>query len=291
MENYGAVEQQDNEPFYIDMHIHSNYSDGLLSPEQIVMAAKERRICAISITDHDTIAGTAEACRIGDQEGVKVIPGIEISVLYNDSEVHLLGYYIDQTSSAIHEYIQLLSNSRNERAQIIVDVLKKQGINIPYELILRKANGAPIGRPHIAQVMVEEGYVFSAFEAFQKFLGEKRSGDIPKFSLGMQQAVDIIKQAGGLAFWAHPATVQLGDEVLKVLLKCGLDGIETIHPKHYPEQQAQYREMARQFDLLESGGSDCHGGREGTLMLGTQKVPVEFLDRIKKKQLSISAAS
>ena len=139
--------------------------------------------------------------------------------------------------------------------------------------------------------MVEEGYVFSAYEAFQKFLGEKRSGDIPKFSLGIQQAVDIIRQAGGLAFWAHPATVQLGDEVLQTLLRCGLDGIETIHPKHSAEQQAQYREMARQFDLLESGGSDCHGGREGALMLGTQKVPVEFLDRIKRKRSAISRTS
>jgi 3',5'-nucleoside bisphosphate phosphatase len=291
MEKYGSAAQQDNVPFYIDLHIHSNYSDGLLSPEQIVRTAKERRICAVSITDHDAIAGTAEAMRIGKEEGVKVIPGIEISVLYNDSEVHLLGYYIDQTSSAIHEYIQLLSDSRSERAQKIVDVLKKQGVNIPYELVLQKANGAPIGRPHIAQVMVEEGYVFSAYEAFQKFLGEKRSGDIPKFSLGIQQAVDIIKQAGGLAFWAHPATVQLGDEVLQALLRCGLDGIETIHPKHSAEQQAHYSEAARQFGLLESGGSDCHGGREGTLMLGTQNVPVEFLNRMKERRTSISMAS
>ena len=276
------ISRSSDDPVYIDLHIHSYYSDGLLSPQQIIQYAKERHLRARSITDHDTLAGTAEAVRLGAQQEVEVVPGIEISVIYHESEIHLLGYYIDQSSAAIAEYIATLADSRNRRAHQILDVLRKEGIRIPYELVARKANGAPIGRPHIAQVMVDEGYVFSAYEAFQKYLGEKRAGDIPKFSLDVQQAIDIIQQAGGLAFWAHPATAP-NEEVLYKLLDCGIDGIETFHPKHSPEQQAHYRELARYYKLLESGGSDCHGGREGGIALGTLKVPYEFLDRIKRR--------
>ncbi|MDZ7370085.1 MAG: PHP domain-containing protein [candidate division KSB1 bacterium] len=271
---------------FVDLHLHSVYSDGLLTPKQIIEEAQRRGLKAVSITDHDAVAGVEEALTFGSLLGVEVIPGIEISVLHQGVEIHLLGYYIDSSSAAIAGYIELLAESRRERAQKIVQALEKEGINIAYEMVLQKANGAPIGRPHIAQVMVEEGYVFSVYEAFQKYLGENRSGDIPKFSLSLRHAVEIIKDAGGLVFWAHPATTPVPEELLPLLLACGLDGIEVIHPKHPPEKQAQFADWAKRFRLLQSGGSDCHGGREGNLMLGTMKVPESLFTQIKERAVS-----
>ncbi len=269
---------------FIDLHIHSTFSDGRLTPRQILETAAHRRLKAVSVTDHDAVAGTVEALRLSEELGVEVVPGIEISVRYAETEIHLLGYYIDPQSPAIARYIERLAESRLERAQKIVDALRSEGIQIPYEMVLHKANGAPVGRPHIAQVLVEAGYVYSTYEAFQKYLGERRSGDIPKFSLELEKATALIKEAGGLVFWAHPATVACADEVLPLLLECGLDGIETIHSKHAPEQQAYFRETARRYGLLESGGSDCHGDRDTGVAIGTPSVPAVFLQNIKQRR-------
>ena len=268
---------------YIDLHIHSTCSDGLLSPAQIIQIAGERGLKAISITDHDTVAATVTASQLGQEAGIEVVPGIEIGVAYADCEVHLLGYYIDAQSEGLKEYAGLLMASREERARAIVKALQKQGMDIPYELVKQKADGAPIGRPHIAHVLVEEGYVFSSYEAFQKYLGENKAGDIPKLNIGLERAVQLVKEAKGLAFLAHPATIECCQDVLDLLIEYGLDGIETIHPKQAGTQQSYYREMARQYHLLESGGSDCHGGRDGNIAIGTLDVPISFLHEMKKR--------
>ncbi len=268
----------DKSEHYIDLHIHSSYSDGLLSPAEILDLAKQRGLKAISITDHDTVAATVSATEMAPTYGIEVIPGIEIGVAHAGCEVHLLGYFIDHASPALAEYAGLLMESREERARTIVRVLRQQGIHITYEMVMEKANGAPIGRPHIAQVLVEEGYVFSNYEAFDKYLGEKKSGDVPKLNIGLRRAVHMIKDAGGLAFLAHPATIECCQDVFKLLLSYGLDGIESIHPKHTPEQRRHFGYLAEHHHLLQSGGSDCHGGRHGSIALGTLPVPLSFLD-------------
>jgi predicted metal-dependent phosphoesterase TrpH len=271
---------------FVDLHIHTSYSDGLLNPQQIVELAQQRRLTAIAITDHDSVAGVQETVEWGTSAGIEVVAGIEISILFEECEVHLLGYFINPNSSAIQHYVSLLSESRENRARQIVDVLKKQGLPISFDLVSKKANGSPIGRPHIAEVLVEEGYVFSAYEAFQKFLGEKRPADIPKFNVGLDRAVEIIKEAGGLVFLAHPATISCFQQLFPVLLDYGLDGIETIHPKHNAELQLQFREIAKAHGLLQSGGSDCHGGRDGKLLLGLLDVPRSYYRDMHDKWLS-----
>ena len=268
---------------YIDLHIHSSYSDGLLSPAEIMSIAQTRGLKALSITDHDTVAATLLASALGKEAGIDVVPGIEIGVAYKECEVHLLGYYVDATSKSLKEYAALLMDSREERAREIVRVLQKQGLKITYEMVQQKANGAPIGRPHIAQVLVEEGYVFSSYDAFQKYLGEKKVGDIPKLNIGLQRAVHIIKEANGMAFLAHPATIECCDDVLTLLIGYGLDGIETVHPKHAGQIREHYSRIARQHNLLQSGGSDCHGGRDGGITLGTLQVPYRFLEEMKAR--------
>ncbi len=268
---------------YIDLHIHSTYSDGLLNPLQILEIAHQRSLQAISITDHDTVAATLTAREFGPKFGIEVVPGIEIGVAHDDCEVHLLGYFIDYESPDLKEYANLLMQSREERAREIVRVLNQQGIHISYDVVLQKANGAPIGRPHIAQVLVEDGYVYSSYEAFEKYLGEKKPGDVPKLNIGLKKAVRMIKDANGLAFLAHPATIECCQDVLKLLLSFGLDGIETIHPKHTTEQRAYYTKITQQYGLLQAGGSDCHGGRHGSIVLGTLPVPLDFLKAMKSR--------
>lgn len=275
-------DKQSTDELYIDLHIHSTYSDGLLSPVQIIEAARDRRLSAISITDHDTVEATPYAYQIGQNAGIEVVPGIEIGVAYQRCEVHLLGYFIDPGNTSLKHYAELLLNSREERAREILSVLRKQGIDIRYELVQHKANGAPIGRPHIAQLLVEEGYVFSSYEAFDKYLGEKKCCDIPKLNIGLERAIEIIKQSQGLAFVAHPATIECYEDVIELLVDYGLDGIETIHPKHDAKTRAFFSTLARKKHLLESGGSDCHGGRDGSLMLGTLPVPFSFLNEMKE---------
>jgi predicted metal-dependent phosphoesterase TrpH len=268
---------------YIDLHIHSTYSDGLLSPAEIIQIASKRGLKAISITDHDTVAATSSAGELGQKVGLEVVPGIEIGVAYEDCEVHLLGYFIDSDNNSLKEYANLLLASREDRAREIVKVLQKRGINISYELVQQKADGAPIGRPHVAQVLVEEGYVFSSYEAFEKYLGDKKCCDIPKLNIGLERAVEIIKESHGLVFLAHPATIECCRDVIDQLVSFGLDGIETIHPKHGYEKRKHFSALAQQNNLLESGGSDCHGGRDGNIMLGTLPVPLEFLKEMKNR--------
>lgn len=268
---------------YVDLHIHSTYSDGLFSPEEIIKIAKERQLKAISITDHDTVAASKCAAELGVKHGIEVISGIEMSITCSGCEVHLLGYFVDAESGPLKDYAAMLFGSRDERARKIVKILQKQGMGITFEQVAEKANGAPIGRPHIAAVMVEEGYVFSTYEAFQKYLGENKSADIPKDSVEPKRAVEMIKEAGGLSFIAHPATIDCCDEALAKLVSFGLDGLETIHPKHNPQTQQHYRKIAQRYNLLESGGSDCHGGREGVVMIGNPPVPFSFLQKMKER--------
>ena len=268
---------------YIDLHIHSTFSDGLFSPQKIMEIARERHLKAVSITDHDTVAALHSAAEIGRSYGIEVISGIEIGVAYHNCEVHLLGYFIDDQSRPIKQYAQMLMGSREERARKIVTVLQNQGLHISFEQVALKANGAPIGRPHIAEVLIEEGHVFSFYEAFQKYLGEGKSADVPKQTIEPQKAIDMVKEAGGLVFIAHPATIDCFEEAFKALLSYGLDGLETIHPQHNAEMRKYFHDMAKRNGLLQSGGSDCHGGRDGNVMLGTLPVPVHFLQRMKER--------
>ena len=231
-----------NRPSTVDLHIHSTFSDGLLSPQEIVDIAVTRNIAAIALTDHDTTEGLPGILKIGQTAGIEVVPGIEISVSFQGCEAHLLGYFIDHRSSILERYVTLLNEYRIQRAKDILHILKSYGINIPFELVQGKANGSPIGRPHIAEVMMEEGHVFSMYEAFQKYLGEDKPGDVPKMNISPEKGVEIIKEAGGLAFLAHPATISNCDELLSRLLEHDLAGIETIHPKHNPENVRRFRD-------------------------------------------------
>lgn len=270
-------------PKKIDLHIHSRYSDGLLWPRDIVEYAAKRNVCAISITDHDTVAGVDDAIQYGKKSGIEVIPGIEISVSWENRELHFLGYYIDHHHSAIQSFGKMFEIARKQRAEKIVQCLNDLGFVISIDHVLEQAGGSPIGRPHIAEALVEKNCVFSIREAFIKYLGEGKPAYVPKFIVPPAKAIDIIKQAGGLVFLAHPRTAKITESDIQTLADMGMHGIETIHTKHTNRDIAYLQEIAQKYNLLQSGGTDCHGGREGGIILGTLSVPCWFLTAMKTK--------
>jgi 3',5'-nucleoside bisphosphate phosphatase len=264
----------------IDLHIHSNHSDGLLNPAQIVEVARERHLAAISITDHDALSAVRPAIQAGVQNGIEVIPGIELSSSFNGNEIHILGYFLDVDNPVLGAYVKQFLKSREERAHKILALLGKHGIHIPFELVKRKVNGGCICRPHIADVMVEEGFCFSHYEAFEKYLGEDKCAFVPKETLEPAAAVRLIQNAGGLAFLAHPA-IGRARQILHRLREFGFDGLEIFHPKHTIMDISYFNDIARRSGLLASGGSDCHGARPGEVIIGTLKIPYRYLMLIK----------
>ncbi len=268
---------------FIDLHIHSNHSDGISKPEEIVRFAGEYKLKAISITDHDTVSGTIVAMAVGKNSGVEIVPGIELSTRMPGCTVHLLGYFFDLQNREILEYVEQNIYIREERAKKIVTRLQELGIRISFELVKIHANGGVIGRPHIADVLLEEGYVYSFRDAFEKYLGENKPAYVQKPTITPEEGICLIHNAGGLVFVAHPA-VDITDEIIDQLIVQGLDGIEVYHPKHLPADVEHFTQIAESKGLLICGGSDCHGPRNGSdLMMGTMSVPYIHLERIKSR--------
>ena len=267
---------------YIDLHLHSTQSDGSYSPTQVVQRAAELGLSAISLTDHDSVAGVQEAQNVGQNIGVEVIPGIELSAQEASIDIHILGYFIDPANSDLLAYLQKFQDARRNRAEKIVARLNRLGIRITMAQVLHKAGDATIGRPHVADVLVEEGVVFSHDHAFQKYLGYGKPAYQPKYVLTPREAVEVIHAAGGLASLAHPVLYRR-NALIPDLIKQGLDGIEVMHVKHTHADVRHYSDIAQHYGLLTTGGSDCHGDGRGQAVMGTIQVPSTFLDAIKEK--------
>jgi len=266
-----------------DLHIHSICSDGTLSPEKIIRRACKAELKAISITDHDNIDAIEPAMTFCKQYGIEYIPGVEISSGHGKNEVHFLGYFFDHRHKILNEYIKYFQNEREKRARKIIEQLRKMGINIGWELVLQKtAHQGAICRPHIAHVLVEEGYVHSYHEAFHKYLGDNCPCYVPKYKIKPAEAIQIINQAGGICFIAHPG-VKLNEYSVLKLIKLGVEGIETVHPRHSTDEIEYYRKLIQKYNLLESGGSDFHDDRKQNSVFGKYTVPYDVIIKMKKR--------
>lgn len=275
----------------IDLHIHTSASDGTYSPKDIVSLALKTNLKAIAITDHDTIEGTAEAVREGGKVGLEVVPGVEISVEWHNSSIHILGYYIDGTKKALSSELNNLIRYREERNPRIIEKLNSLGIDISYDEVKTAAAGGTIGRPHFAQVLIEKGYVKNGNEAFRKYLQRGASAYVDKKRLSPQEGIQLIKEAGGIAVLAHPFMIDsIGEnkieELILKLKHMGIGGIETLYPTHNVQQTLQLKTIAEKYSLLLTGGSDFHGKQKPNIHLGTGfgklRVPYKLLTRMKK---------
>ena len=265
----------------IDLHLHSTCSDGTSSPEEVVARAGKLGLSVISLTDHDSTGGVVEAQEAGSCRGVEVVPGVELSAQADGKDIHILGYFVDADHPQLVDCLRLYRDARTHRAERMVQKLNKLGIQVRIEQVLAKAGAGAVCRPHVADVLVEEGHVFSANEAFHKYLGYSRPAYESKYSLSPADALEIIHAADGLGCLAHPGLYRR-DDLIPGLVDKGMDGIEVRHTKHNPTDVVRYTEVASHYGLLLSGGSDCHGDGRGAAVMGVVEVPRAYVEALRE---------
>jgi predicted metal-dependent phosphoesterase TrpH len=277
-------------PGFVDLHSHSTASDGTLAPAEVVRRAKEAGVVGLALTDHDTIAGLAEAADEAARQGITFVPGIEISAVspVEAGTLHILGYCIDPQNTVLTEMARQLIEARDNRNPQIIAALQKLGINITMDEALAQAQGGVLGRPHIAALLVKKGVVKTIKQAFDEYLGQGGRAYYDKERLAPGDAIARIRQAGGLAVLAHPVQLRTGNDaqlqqVLKDLVDLGMAGIEVIHSDHGAAEVEKYTGLADRYNLLKTGGSDFHGSNKKDINLGIangRRVPGEWMDEL-----------
>lgn len=262
----------DRMPF-VDLHLHSNHSDGSDAPEQIAERACQAGAAAIAITDHDTVAGVAAGRQAAERRGLGYLAGVEISACFTYREVHILGLGIDETDSALCTGLAGLCVARQNRSGEILARLNELGFALPDFAADPEIVGHAAGRMHIAEAMTAAGYVKKPQEAFDRYLNAGKPAFVPKETMPLAEAIDLIHGAGGLAFVAHPGLGKWVRKALPRLLEFPFDGIEAYHVSHTPGRVEAFIGIARERGLLITGGSDCHGTIKGKALLGTVHTP------------------
>ncbi len=266
-----------------DLHMHTICSDGALSPYELVKRTKAEGLSVISITDHDSVAAIPDALEFGKEFGVEVISGVELSASFEDKEVHILGYFVDYKSQRLLDYLTFFRHERIKRAERIVAKLNTLNVPLKIEAVMEHAGTGSVGRPHIAAALVDEGMTKSYQESFDRYIGNGGPAYEKKFHFSPAEAIQLIASSGGLSFLAHPGRYTT-DGMLQHLIKAGIDGIEVIHPSHSPEHVIHYRGVTGEYYLLESGGSDFHGGKKNdTTTLGAFYIEEDKVDTMKRR--------
>lgn len=243
-----------------DLHVHSTASDGILTPEEVLLKAWEIGLGGVALTDHDTVSGIEAAQKYHAAHGLTLefIPGIEMNTEVDENEVHILGYYIDHRHARLLNKLEEIREARLERARKMVYRLKSMGLAISFEHVEKLAKGDLIGRPHVAQALAEKGYVFSIKEAFEKYIGKGRPAYVPRYKFLPQEAIQLIKSAGGVPILAHPGLLR-NRELIQEAINLGVAGLEVYYPEHTLQQVDEYLCHCRKYHLLVTGGSDFHG--------------------------------
>ncbi len=274
----------------IDLHLHTTHSDGSFSTREVMAFAKQAGLTALAITDHDIVEGIPEATAIGKELGIEVIPGVEISSRLGESELHILGYFLNWTDPLLAQRLSTLRDSRHLRNPKIVQRLNELGIPITYEDVRALAGTESVGRPHIARLLMDKKFVTSAKEAFDRYLANGRPAFVDRELPEPAEAVRWIREAGGVPVLAHPTWVRTSADGLRGLVRelkaAGLGGIEVHYSTHTPSQTTEYLDLAKQCDLLVTGGSDFHGVTKPDIEVGIGrgqlKVSEKLLDPLRK---------
>jgi hypothetical protein len=273
-----------------DLHLHTYFSDGTYSPEELVAQAERQELQALALTDHDTVEGcvpTETACQ---RVGIEFIPGTELTAEQDGHEIHILGYAIDLQNPKFLTEIGKFQAVRQNRIREMVQKLNQINVPLQAEEVFALANCRAPGRPHVARALVQAGLVGSMDEAFERFLKKNRPAWVPKFKMSASNATELIHQSGGVAVMAHPG-LNHSDEVIPGMVDTGLDGIECFHTKHSSSTSAHYLQIAERFHLLVTGGSDCHGLSKGRPVIGSVRLPYEHVVKLKARAAERRAAA
>ncbi|MBT3880600.1 MAG: transcription antitermination factor NusB [Candidatus Scalindua sp.] len=266
-----------------DLHIHTDLSDGTMSPGQVVKEASKLNLRTIAITDHDSVDAVEIAQIVGDMEGVNVIPAIELSSYYQPADIHLLGYYIDTKNSALIEKLAELRLERVERIKKITKKLRAIGVKVEHQEVFDVSKEGSPGRMHIADVLCSKGYCANIRETFKKYLSDNGPAFVPKVALTLKDAIELIISSDGIPVLAHPGVTKR-DTLIPKMVEYGLQGIEVYYPTHQPDAVKRYKRIAKKHDLVITGGSDCHGNRKPEIALGSTKISDDLVDKIKERR-------
>lgn len=272
-----------------DLHLHTYFSDGTYSPEELVAQAQRQDLQALALTDHDTVEGcprTAAACLA---VGIEFIPGTELTAEQDGHEIHILGYGFDLENPKFLNEIGKFQAVRQNRIREMVQRLNQINVPLQAEAVFALANCRAPGRPHVARALVQAGLVGSLDEAFERFLKKNRPAWVPKFKMSASNATELIHQSGGVAVMAHPG-LNRSDEVIPAMVEAGLDGIECFHTKHSASMAQHYLQIAERFRLLVTGGSDCHGLSKGRPLIGSVRLACEHVEKLKARAAERRAA-
>ncbi len=266
----------------VDLHIHSTASDGRLSPAEVVRKSAEAGLTVIALTDHDTVDGIVPALEAAQPfSWLKLIPGVEISTDVPKGEGHVLGYFIDYAHSELQAFLGRRRNSRQERVQQMITKLKTLGLPIEWERVKEIASTGSMGRPHIAQAMLEKGYIASIKEAFTKYIGRDGPAYVEYGKMPPAGAVELILRANGLPVLAHPLTLDNPEKIIIELKASGLVGIEAYYGGYTTEEINRLVSLANRYGLITTGGSDYHGlGTNTETMIGGAGVPIESAEQL-----------
>lgn len=278
---------------FVDLHVHSNASDGTLTPSEVVQLAKKINLCAMALTDHDTVEGVAEAMAAGKENNIEVIPGVELSCAYISKEIHIVGLFVDCENTGFLDELTRLKETRNARNEEMAEKCREMGMQITMEELFNEYPDAVITRAHFAALLAKKGYVSSVKDAFDRYLNDHGPCFVPRYKMPCEETIALIHSAGGIAILAHPILYKLGntelEKLVRYLTKCGLDGIEALYSTYTSGDETLIRKLARENGLLISGGSDFHGTNKPHIRLGVGKgnlkIPYDVLENLKKARV------
>ncbi len=270
-------------PSFADLHVHTYYSDGTSSPGEVIADAVKAGLSCVAITDHDVADGVAPAVEAGRAAGVEVVPGIELSSEIEGKDVHILGYFMDYAKGPLFDRLGVFLDARVERMKQMLVNLRSVGIdNIAFEEVAALTRSRAVGRAHLALLLVQKGWVASFKDAFEQYLSEGRPGYASKYKQTPFEAIDLIRQSGGIAVMAHPMLTQK-DELISPMVKAGLGGLEVYYSGCTDTVTKFYEKIAKKYDLVMTGGSDAHGAAKPHTYVGKMKVPYETVGLMKTR--------
>lgn len=267
---------------FADLHLHTRFSDGTYSPEELTAQAQRHGLKAVALTDHDSVEGCPQTQSLCEAVGIEFLTGTELTAEQDGNEIHILGYLFDATNAKLLSELAKFQSVRQNRIHEMVARLNRVGVPLKAEAVFALANCRSPGRPHVARALAQAGLCANLDEAFERFLKKNRPAYVPKFKMSAADAIALIHQAGGVAVMAHPG-LNRTDEVIPGMVEAGMDGIECFHTKHSTATVEHYLELADKFKLLVTGGSDCHGMSKGAPVMGTVKLPYQHVEKLKER--------